>query len=385
MERKLPDWIDTYMEYTNETEPSKLFRKWVAISTIASALQRKVWMKYGSKTIYANMYIVLVGPSGSRKGTAMEPAYDIMRNIGITITPDSATRQVVIKEMVERGRKNTDPETGIITFHSSITIFQTELAVFFGYQERQLLSDLCKWYDCEDRFEYETIGRGKDYVEKVWVNLIGATTPETLQAMLPVEAISGGLTSRIVFVFSRKKERTIPFPMLGEQEEDLQTDLQQILTLHGQFKVTSEVVELFTEWYIQQDNDPPFSHKYLQSYTSRRPNHCLKLMIISSASRSNSMVIEAEDFNRAVAWLSEVEKPMRHVFSGVGKSRFAPAVGWLAQELDDNGKVSYSDFMKAQLGEYTKKELSDIVISMDLAGEAETKEIDGIIYIVKTD
>ena len=40
-ERVLADWVDSYMEYTENTEPPEAFRRWVALSTIASVLERK--------------------------------------------------------------------------------------------------------------------------------------------------------------------------------------------------------------------------------------------------------------------------------------------------------------------------------------------------------
>ena len=46
-ERKLPDWLDGFMALTENSEPPVLYRKWVGISAIASALQRKVRVDLG--------------------------------------------------------------------------------------------------------------------------------------------------------------------------------------------------------------------------------------------------------------------------------------------------------------------------------------------------
>ena len=74
MSRESKDWINTYLAYTDNTEPPHLYKEWVAVSVIASALQRKVFLEWGPMTFYPNMYIILCGPSGkARKSTAMGP------------------------------------------------------------------------------------------------------------------------------------------------------------------------------------------------------------------------------------------------------------------------------------------------------------------------
>ena len=82
LERKLPNWIDAFMLYTHNTEPPTLFRKWTAISCIAAAMQRKCVVEWGtSLTFYPNLFIVLVGPSATGKGTAMNPGLDIISEL----------------------------------------------------------------------------------------------------------------------------------------------------------------------------------------------------------------------------------------------------------------------------------------------------------------
>ena len=72
MPRQLVDWIDAYLKFTEKSEPPKMFHLWCAISVIASVLERKCRLEWGTITFYPNMYIVLVAPSGkARKGTAM--------------------------------------------------------------------------------------------------------------------------------------------------------------------------------------------------------------------------------------------------------------------------------------------------------------------------
>src|SRR4030066_746896 len=80
--RCLGDWISGFMQYTENSEPPTLFKKWTAISCIAAALQRKVRVEWGTAlTFYPNFYVVLVGPSATGKGTAMNPGLGILNEV----------------------------------------------------------------------------------------------------------------------------------------------------------------------------------------------------------------------------------------------------------------------------------------------------------------
>jgi len=131
--RNLEDWIDGFMEFTENTvESPYLYRLWTAISCIASVLQRKVSMDWGHSPIYPNMYIVLIGPSGkARKGTAMRPGLSLLYDIGLNVAADSVTRERLIRDLRESNFASVDSE-GKHIMHSSLTIVNEELTVFLG-------------------------------------------------------------------------------------------------------------------------------------------------------------------------------------------------------------------------------------------------------------
>jgi len=325
-ERILPDWIDAFMKLTEESEPPTLFRKWVAISAIAAALQRKTYVNLGiSLTIYPNFYIVLVGPSATGKGTAMKYAYDILEQIpNIRLSAQATSLQALIKRMRETNLTDIDMTTGKQYYHSSMTIFSNEFTVFLGYHNKELMAALCDWYDCHNRWVYDTVSRDKEEIVGVWVNLLAGTTPDSLQSSLPLEAIGGGLTSRIIFVYADKKEKLVIIPTVSEKEIKLQQalvhDLEQVALLSGAFTMTDDFISGYTEWCIEAEKNPPFHDKRFDGYCGRRRNHLISLAMVCSASRGNSMILDSVDLERASKLLTEVEQTMGLVFRGIGKS-----------------------------------------------------------------
>lgn len=381
-ERKLDDWITGYMQYTERSEPPDLYREWIAISVIASALRRKAYLKWGPMTFYPNMYIVLVGPSGKcRKGTAMSMGAEFLKELGVHVAAEAITREALIRELKESSDMDTDlglQGTGAPTkfdMHASLTIYSQELVVFLGKRNEQLISDLTDWYDCRDKWIYRTKNMGTDDIQGVWVNLIGATTPSLIRQAFPQDAIGGGLASRIIFVFEDEKSKVVPFPFLPEEalaiKEDLIHDIHLISDLRGNWIPSKEFLNAWKDWYIKAEANPPFDGDInFDGYVQRRPNHILKLCIILAASENSTTVdkngitrplITESILNRAVDLLTRTELKMPRTFESYGSASNAEVTSWIMAFL-------------AREGSTTDKKLMSVFMN-HLSNEAELLEI----------
>ncbi len=367
--RELHDWIDSYLEYTHNSEPPDSYRLWCGISVIASVLQRKCKLPWGSLTFYPNMYVVLVGPAGrARKGTAMSPAQKLLEDLEVKMAAESMTRESLIKALSETSESYQDTD-GRIIFHSSLTIFSPELVVFLGHNNHNLLMDLTDWYDCRSRWTYRTKNMGTDEITGVFVNLLGATTPELIRSSLPLDAIGGGLTSRIVFVYEERKGKIVPAPMLSDRERELhemlRRDLERIYLLRGEFKVTQGFFDRWVEWYTAQENNPPFNDDRFAGYIERRPNHIMKLSMILCASRSNDMIVDECDIDRAIKILSLTERKMTKTFSGVGKSQSADVINRVMTEIALRKEISFADLVEMFYHDADMRTMKGIVETLE--------------------
>jgi hypothetical protein len=95
MARELKDWLESYLDYTENSESPISYHTWCGLSVIAGALQRKVYLRWGlGRVIYPNVYAVLVGASGrTRKGVAIGIAKDFLKNILLFLNLPAAVRQ----------------------------------------------------------------------------------------------------------------------------------------------------------------------------------------------------------------------------------------------------------------------------------------------------
>ncbi len=344
MHRLLDDWLTGYLEYTENTEPPLSFRLWSGIGVISGALQRRCYFKWGHDTFYPNVYIVLVGPSGTaRKGVALGSARNFIRAINLSIPANSLSRERLIQYIGSKDVRRTYLSTdGGPVEHSSVMILSPELVVFLKAADIPLLSDLTDWYDSPDDWKYETKHHGHDTLSGVCVSMLGATAPDWLPRILSQEAIGGGWTSRTVFVVETKGGKIVADPdeytINSGLEKALKHDLQIIYNLRGEYKFGSEARKAYTSWYqrYREDMDQgisPIQDPRFVGFCSRRATHARKIAMLVTASRTNSFTIEEQDWRRAVQLLEDVEARMPQAFLGVGQSKFAEATETLSQYI----------------------------------------------------
>lgn len=366
--RQLKDWIEAFLEYTDNTEPPESYRRWVAISTMASVLQRKCKLEWGSETFFPNMYIILVGPPAARKGTAMRTGKDLLDQLGIPVSADESSRQKLVKSLQETGVADQDDQ-GRLNFHSSITLYSSELTVFLGYGARELLAMLCKWYDCEPRYVYDTIQRGKEEVPNVWCNLMGATTPGQLQAALPEDAVGSGFTSRVVFIYEQNKGKLVRKPTLETGLlKTLLHDLGRARNMSGEFSIENDAEEIYFKWYEESEKERIFSDYRMEYYIQRRPTHLFKLSMIISSARGDSRVITIEDLSEAIRVLEAAEETMPQVFAGVGANPLAGIQFRILNIVRDLGPVETSVVANALQSDASFSQFGEAIQSLEQMG-----------------
>jgi hypothetical protein len=300
----------------------------------------------------------------------MGPGYSMLRKLGIKMAAEATTREALIRELKTCTESQASGDT--MYMHSSLTIFSQELTVFLGYNNMQLMADLCDWFDCRDNWVYRTKSQGTDEISGVWVNLFGATTPELIQTTLPRDAIGGGLTARMIMIYEQRKGKTVEIPHLTEEEkslgEVLQQDLERISILSGPFKVSKEFIEYWIDWYPMQDKNPPFDDSRFGGYIERRGMHVLKLSMITNVSRTDSMVIDVQDLQRAIGLLQSVEHKMSGVFTGVGKSPMSDVITRVMQYCATVGTCDFSMLMSKFYQDADKRTLESIVSTVESMG-----------------
>lgn len=341
--RKCSNILTSYMEYTDSQESPDSYHIWCCLSIIASCLRRQVWFDMGYFRIYPNMYIILIGPPGEcKKSVAINVATGLIDEMeDVKISADAITREALIRVLGGTTTQTQMTPTQIY-LHSSLTIISKELSVFLGSGNHDLLALLTDLYDSPNKWEYRTKNMGVDTVYNVWLNMLGASTPDWLVGSIPLTAIGGGFTSRVIFIVEHSCRKNEALPELTAQQlitkDNIKLDLEHISMLKGQFKLSNKAKDFYVNWY---NNDRKIKiDKKFSGYIERKHVHLLKTSMLISVASGDSLIIEEDHIRTALTLLNSIEPNMVEAFGAVGRSNIAPDIGEIADVIKTTKEIT---------------------------------------------
>lgn len=380
--RHFPNWLIGYKEFTQLIhEAPDIYHFWVGVMIIATAMRRKVHIIHPPKRLYGNFYILLVGKSGKcRKGGAIDIGLEFLNDLpGVNISAEDITREALIRDLSNAAVTFNDSQ-GRIMVHSSVLAVSKELSVFLGVKDVKLLATLTDIYDCHDKWTYRTKNKGTDCINGLWFSMLGATDPIWLSEVLPVSAVGGGFTSRIIFVVAEERERDLPRgerPAKANQiRELLMQDLVNIAEIEGAFTWDDEAGVFFDAWYIQQKHAD--ADWWLAGYFERKPTHAVKLSMILSAATASDRIIRKAHITQALELLNWTELNMPRAFGGLGRSTSAQDVFRVWQQIKDAGTgIKLSILMQSNWMHLSKKQLDEVLTTLTSTGKVGTSIVNG--------
>ncbi len=382
----LDDWIGHYREYTKNTEPPESYHLWTAISLIAGTLERKAYMTWGHSRVYPNMYIVLVGPSGrTRKGVALDIGSSLFSAAfkGENQTPESVTKERLIQLFAQAVKSYIDPITKLPVFQAPLTTFSKELSVFLGQKDVGFIANLTDWYDSHDVWRYETKTSTRDHISGICYNLLAGTAPDWFQSILPVEAVGGGFTSRIIFIVEENKKQTIsePPPIDKSMQKMLISDLQKIKLLQGDFTFNDEARRFYINWYEEEERkldrgEYPVKDPRFNGYAERRATHAKKIAMTVSAAQSDNKIITREQLQDTIEIMELTEKKMHRVFGGLGVGILGDSISKIIDILVRKKKVRKSELMKLFYRDLSPAQLDEVITALTRMQAATCQLID---------
>jgi hypothetical protein len=370
--RQLSSWLKGLAEFAEDTEAPRDFWLWAGISTIASAVQRKVWVPYGIETIYPNMYILIIGPPASRKAAPINLSKKLLQELQVTISKDSGSKRALTKQMAAAVDKEKffEPKGQKWIGQSAISIISRELSSLLAVEPKTMIEFLTDGYDCpEDKWEYGTSEKGEDILYYHVINCLLGTTPGWFANNLPQEAVGSGWTSRHIIIFGDKVYKRVPRPELTERQKhvykSLVNDLQLIAGLVGEMSWSKEAGEYFDNWYKDIDkNLSKIKDERLAPFGGRVHVHVIKTAIVLHLDRSSVLELEADDVGRAIELVWGTIPGASQAFGGFGPSRTSGEVHRIEQQVRIMKVVAFEELLAANLRHVNKSELVEILSTL---------------------
>jgi hypothetical protein len=330
MSRIHADWIAAYLDYAKNSEAPKHMHFWVAVSAVAGALSRKVWIDQAYFRWYPNFYICLVAPPGIvSKSTTADVGMRLLRQVpNVKFGPDIVTWPALVEAFAD----STMAFEYKGEYHpmSAMTLESSEFGNLLDPQDKQMVDLMVSlWDGKQGAFKKETKHSGKDIVENPWINMIACTTPAWIAQNFPEYMIGGGFTSRTIFVYAEEKAKMVAYPsrvvdreQLDKQAADLVADLTAIGELVGEFTLTEDAYAWGEQWYTSHYSS---KHSHLDKdrfggYLARKQTHIHKLAMVLSAASGDSLTITAEHLAIAHSMVTDLEPDMAKVFAKIGKT-----------------------------------------------------------------
>lgn len=339
-------FINRFLSLTSHSIAPEIFRRWTAISMIASAMGRGVHTTISEPDgpIYPNFYTILVGPPGSGKTVAAINGRRLLKKIPTIHTgPDKITPERLVSNLARMSKDKG---------YAIMTLFVDELNVLLQRKgDLDLRPLLTGVYNCPDEFIYETEGKGEQLFEKCCFNILATTQPTWIAANFTMEDLGMGFPSRLFFIHSDEIAAPSYFANYTNQDQltsELVTALKEIEMFKGAVGWEPEAQEFFVK--LTSAGIPPLpSAPHLEHYCSRRDLHLTKLSLIMMRARDpRAMQIKKDDIVTAMTTMLEAEATMPTALNAIGGNQFRVAQTYLLAYVQKQIREKHPSFFSGQ-------------------------------------
>lgn len=274
-----PDLIDLYLYHIGKSEVPKQFHLWACLSMMAACVSDRVWVQINPvNRVYSNLYVFLIGPSGSGKEKAISTALKFVQggldrlrgyyeSIGVDpayveqiLNPYAgmATKQSILEFFVlgskpdPRGvRKATREKFYFVTEELANSLNTPALA----HELVKLMTAL--FVPPAVPIMEGTRTNGFVELENTCLNWLAGTTDEWLLECVPKTSIEGGFFARVCSVRGRRdykhRHPQIIYPCDYEQiREEILRRVEALMWLAGSYQLSKEAQERHDAWYMDR-------------------------------------------------------------------------------------------------------------------------------------
>jgi hypothetical protein len=328
------NFMRDYLLYSSGNEANPNYHLWSGLVTLATVISRRVWLDFGYFKISPNLYVVLLGPPGNKKTTAMRVAKTFLHQLckkDPNLIPFSAqcqSKENLVKELFTYKRKFTYGPNGEADTleYTPLSIFVTELSQFLGTSTAGHMLDFLTTIWDGDPYDRSTNLHGKEFIPNPFVCMLGCTTPNWITGYLKTDVITGGFSRRAIFVYEIRDGEPVPFPRLTEEQLAAYQRMidrgTALLSVGGEIKWDPSAKERWEQWYVHNQRNLPRDEN-LQFYFRTKWVQILKVAMLMSLSRSNQLVLQWDSVEAAMAVLDKMEQNLPKVFQGIGRNELS--------------------------------------------------------------
>ena len=286
-----------YRYICGESEVPDIYHFWCGVSLLAAAVEDRVWyQKFKHEKLFPNLFILLVGPSGLGKGTAIGHMVRLANN---SISINKYRGRITGPHLIDHlGKASTDDWGRRIISNPKLWLIMDELQNDVS-GNKSMIEDfiylMTELYTASDyTVQTGTRTHGQINIQNPLINWFAGTTEDDLREILTFRLLRSGFTARTCFCFGEYdfdlRMPRIKYPEdYDEVFQHLCCRLWAMQQTTGVFMVTESAEAEIDRWYIKR---PKPEEELLYSAWKRHHDLLLKFAMILCLGDGGPMVIQ---------------------------------------------------------------------------------------------
>jgi hypothetical protein len=333
-----PDFISSYADYANVFEMPRQVHEWMAALMVASVLNGKVWIDWGTK-VPLDLWVLLLSGSGQGRNTATDVAVGVMEKAdipGLLRKASWGSKAAFYQQTAEF------PEGLYVWPELSVALKTLNDPKFGGVKE--WITDRYDNLKTPEPIVYRKTGRKADTPPIVFdkaprINILATSSSDWFINNLEQADTLGGFIPRWLPKNIGKSDRVIPKPSTPDPRflPVLAEKLRSIADLEG-YADLSAVEDAYGEWYAEAKerfgNQP--NSALADPFFNRLRVELLKPAVIFEASQSATLIVTPEAFARTLAAVSQAEETIFKLLPG-GMTREGAELERIAEKIRSAG------------------------------------------------
>jgi hypothetical protein len=399
---KQKGFITDYVYSQRGTEIPTLYGIWSALYLLSTALKREAWIEWYPKKMFANLYMIFLGPPGRGKksSTLDSQVYTILHKFPQYIESRSKAqikatiRTLTGKATPEALLEALKPEKSSMTLLNAmnepmkksngelmrykpgaqLAIILSEMSTTINKQQyaQTMIENLLTLFDCHDQWDWRTVKRNVIRLEKLYTTFVGATTWKGFRESLPGATLGDGFLSRTIIVPIKTNPREMFPPRSVPEGPDMEQIMKRLAFIAertwGEYTIDSDAKAAYREWYhhhIERTNvDPEYQDLY-----SRIDNHILKLMLLMKAQAYHEQdnIIRVEHFEAARDLMLLTTRGVADTLGEIGGDDSMRRISSVATYIEDHKEVTRAKLMQNM--KLSARDTNEIINTLKERGE----------------
>ena len=337
-----------YRYLCGKSEVPDIYHFWATVSLIAAVVEDRVYyQKFKHEKLYPNLFVMLVGPSGLGKGTAIG---HLMRLVEKSVHINKYRGRLTAAHLIDYlGKPTIDAWGQQMLASPKLWLIMDELQNDIIGSNKKMVEDfvylMTELYTASNyKIQAGTRGSGQVNIEAPILNWFCGTNEDDLREILSKKMMNTGFTARTCFVFGEydfgKRIPRIQYPDDYEEIfQHLQCRLWMMQRTTGRFLMTTAAEAESDKWYEKR---PSPVEELLYSAWKRQHDSLLKFAMILCLADGGPLVIKYRHIVQAQKMVDKMYHFSEKLISIASETFNTRPVNEIARYIRRKGRVEHT-------------------------------------------